>query len=158
YRTWLDRLEKGESGNWEPPTPEEVQPLVQIYSRGFTGGMYGGRAGRDYVTRTQPDNRGEGLGTVVAADRGQITIEVAQPVAIGYGLGFEDPSVVGGPTKGFSVSSVRTIPGKGAIRQALDTAMRIPVGWRVTRTSTAGAMSAARATFENMPDAGPSLA
>jgi U32 family peptidase len=35
--------------------------------------------------------------------------------------------------------------------------MRIPVGWRVTRTSTAGAMNAARATFENMPSAGPSL-
>ena len=44
---------------------QEVQPLVQIYSRGFTGGMYGGRAGRDYITRTQPDNRGITLGTVV---------------------------------------------------------------------------------------------
>jgi U32 family peptidase len=158
YREWLDRLEKGEKGNWQAPTPEEVQPLVQIYSRGFTGGMYGGRAGRDYVTRTQPDNRGEVLGTVVAADRGQLTIEVSQPVAVGDGLGFEDPSIRGGPTKGFTVSSIRTLPGSGATRQVLDTAMRIPVGWRVTRTSTAGAMNAARATFENMPNAGPSLA
>jgi putative protease len=157
YREWLDRLEKGEPGNWQPPTPEEVQPLVQIYSRGFTGGMYGGRAGREYVTRTQPDNRGEVLGTVVAADRGQITIEVSQPVAMGDGLGFEDPSVAGGPTAGFSVSSVRTLPGKGSVRQVLESGVRIPVGWRVTRTSTAGAINAARATFANMPDAPPSL-
>ena len=45
-------------GDFTPPTEREVEPLVQIFSRGFTGGMYGGRAGRDYVTRTQPDNRG----------------------------------------------------------------------------------------------------
>jgi putative protease len=157
YREWLDRLAKGEKGNWQPPTAEEVQPLVQIYSRGFTGGMYGGRAGRDYVTRTQPDNRGEVLGTVVAADRGQITIEVSQPVGVGDGLGFEDPSVMGGPTKGFTVSSVRTLSGKGATRQVLETAMRIPAGWRVIRTSTAGAMHSARATYADMPQAGPSL-
>jgi putative protease len=158
YREWLDRLEKGERVNWLPPTEAEVQPLVQIYSRGFTGGMYGGRAGREYVTRTQPDNRGEVLGTVVGADRNQVTIEVSQPVCVGDGLGFEDPSIVGGPTKGFTVSSIRTLPGKGATRQVLDTAMRIPVGWRVTRTSTAGAMSAARSTYADMPGAGPSLA
>jgi putative protease len=157
YREWLDRLAHGEKGNWQPPTPEEVQPLVQIYSRGFTGGMYGGRAGRDYVTRTQPDNRGEVLGTVIASDRNRITIEVSQPVGVGDGLGFEDPSVVGGPTKGFTVSSVRTLPGKGPSRQVLETSMRVPAGWRVTRTSTAGAMNSARASYANMPGAGPSL-
>src|SRR5512138_3037161 len=97
YRGFLDRLA---SGDRTPPSPTEIEPLVQIYSRGFTGGMYGGRAGRDYVTRTQPDNRGEVLGSVVSADRGTITIEVSQPVLVGDGLGFEDPSVVGGPTKG----------------------------------------------------------
>ena len=46
------------------PWPADVEPLVQIYSRGFTGGMYGGRAGRGYVTREHPDNRGRELGTV----------------------------------------------------------------------------------------------
>src|SRR5205085_3245498 len=116
YREFLDRLAAGDS---RPPTPAEVQPLVQIFSRGFTGGMYGGRAGRDYVTRTQPDNRGEVLGTVIGSDRGQVTIEVSQPVAIGDGLGFEDPAVAGGPTKGFTVSSIRTLPGKGVTRQVL---------------------------------------
>jgi putative protease len=157
YRQWLDRLAKGEATDWVPPTEEEVQPLVQIYSRGFTGGMYGGRAGRDYVTRTQPDNRGEALGTVIGSDRGQLIIEVTQAVQVGDGLGFEDPSVSGGPTKGFTVSSIRTLPGKGAIRQVIDTGLRVPTGWRVTRTSAAAAMSAARASFANHPSAGPSL-
>src|SRR5689334_8506624 len=55
YRAFLDRLAEGA---WSPPTPAEMEPLVQIYSRGFTGGMLGGRDGRSYVTRTQPDNRG----------------------------------------------------------------------------------------------------
>src|SRR5690348_16763218 len=62
YRTFLDRLAEG---NAAAPAPGELEPVVQIYSRGFTGGMYGGRAGRDYVTRTQPDNRGVIIGTVV---------------------------------------------------------------------------------------------
>ena len=44
--------------------------LVQIFSRGFTGGMYGGRAGRDYVTRDQPDNRGVEIGVVTGWSRG----------------------------------------------------------------------------------------
>ena len=158
YRQWLDRLEKGEASGWVPPTEEEVQPLVQIYSRGFTGGMYGGRAGRDYVTRTQPDNRGEVVGTVVGTDRGQLVIEVTQPVQVGDGLGFEDPSVTGGPTRGFTVSSIRTLPGKGAIRQVIETSLRIPLGWKVTRTSAAAAMNAARASFANQPSVGPSLA
>src|SRR5881628_2857783 len=55
YRTFLDRLAAGDR---HAPLPEEVEPMVQIYSRGFTGGMYGGRQGRDYITRDHPDNRG----------------------------------------------------------------------------------------------------
>ena len=62
YREFLERVEQG---TFAEPTFEEVQPLVQIFSRGFTGGMYGGREGREYITRTQPDNRGLELGTVV---------------------------------------------------------------------------------------------
>lgn len=157
YRQWLDRLEQGGTTDWIPPTEEEVQPLVQIYSRGFTGGMYGGRAGREYVTRSQPDNKGEVLGTVVGGDRGQLVIEVTQAVQIGDGLGFEDPAIAGGPTKGFTVSSIRTLPGKGAVRQVVDTTLRIPIGWKVTRTSAAAAMNAARASFANQPSVGPSL-
>src|SRR5438045_4599596 len=61
YREFLNRVDKGDT---TPPTEQEVQPLVQIYSRGFTSGMFAGRDGRSYVTRTQPANRGVGLGTV----------------------------------------------------------------------------------------------
>src|SRR5262245_36941411 len=58
YRTLLERLRAG-----EPTTLSgaELEPLVEIYSRGYTSGMYGGRAGRDYVTRSQPDNRGTAI-------------------------------------------------------------------------------------------------
>src|SRR5436309_14492193 len=50
YREFLDRVARGEDAM---PTVDDVQPLVQIFSRGFTGGMYGGRDAREYVTRTQ---------------------------------------------------------------------------------------------------------
>src|SRR5512141_3255830 len=55
YRETLDRIAAGDR---TPPAPAEIEPLAQIYSRGFTGGMYGGREGREYVTRSHPDNRG----------------------------------------------------------------------------------------------------
>src|SRR5437762_10467864 len=48
YRTFLDRLAAGDR---TAPSPSDVEPLVQIYSRGLTGGMYGGREGRGYGTR-----------------------------------------------------------------------------------------------------------
>ena len=73
YRELLDRLERGER---DAADVEEVQPLVQIFSRGFTGGMYGGRAGRDYITRTQPDNRGVALGVVVGREGGELIVDV----------------------------------------------------------------------------------
>src|SRR3954471_5234967 len=157
YRTWLDRLETGEKGHWEPPTPEEVQPLGQIYSRGFTGGMYGGRAGREYVTRSQPDNRGEPLGVVIGSDRGHLTVEVDRPIEVGDGLGFEDPSVVGGPTKGFTVAAVKVVSGRGPIRQSIETNLRIPTGWKVVRTFSAAVMSTARASFAEKTASSPSL-
>ena len=110
YRDFLDRVE---SGDTTPPTVEEVEPLVQIFSRGFTGGMYGGRDGRDYVTRTQPDNRGITLGTVVGYERGELIVDVSAPLQVGDGLGFEPPNHVGGPTTGFSVTAVRTLGTRG---------------------------------------------
>ena len=165
YREWLDRLgvaaENADgarlTASWVPPTADEIQPLVQIYSRGFTGGMYGGRAGRDYVTRSQPDNKGELLGTVVGFDRGQLLVEVTRPIEVGDGLGFEDPAVSGGATKGFSVAGVRTVSLRGTIRQTVETSMRIPTGWRVTRTSSASVIGTARASFANQEATSPSL-
>ena len=144
YREFLDRVANGED---EPPREEEVQPLVQIYSRGFTGGMYGGRAGRDYITRTQPDNRGLAIGAVVGREKGALIIEVSTPVREGDGLGFEPPEHVGGPTTGFTVSSVRTLASRGIIRQAVETRAQVPTGWRVIRTSDAQLLERARASY-----------
>jgi putative protease len=149
YREFLDRVERGDT---TPPTEADVQPLVQIYSRGFTGGMYGGRAGRNYVTRTQPDNRGTTLGTVVGftpSDRagGELIVDVSSPIEVGDGLGFEAPDGVGGPTMGFSVTSVRTLSSNGRSRQAIQTRTSVPAGWVVVRTSEGQLLERARASY-----------
>jgi putative protease len=148
YRDFLDSVEKG---TFTPPTEEQVEPLVQIFSRGFTGGMYGGRAGRDYVTRTQPDNRGITLGTVVGHDRGELIVEVSAPIEVGDGLGFEAPDNVGGPSVGFTVSAVRTVGKHPMLRQALESRIRVDAGWRVVRTSEAKLLERARASFAALP-------
>ena len=119
YREFLDRVEQG---TFAPPTFEEVQPLVQIFSRGFTGGMYGGRAGRDYITRTQPDNHGLDLGVVVG-ERGRRGDRrgVVRRSTPGDGLGFEPPDRRDAPqSTGFAVSAVRTLASRdGVTRQAI---------------------------------------
>ncbi|HEY0994719.1 MAG TPA: DUF3656 domain-containing protein [Gemmatimonadaceae bacterium] len=155
YREFLDRVGQG---TFVPPTDAEVQPLVQIYSRGFTGGMYGGRAGRDYITRTQPDNRGIVLGEVVGFDRGELIVELSEPVLEGDGLGFEPPASLGGPETGFSVTKVRTLGERSAgggrlVRQALATRIRVATGWRVVRTSQAALLERARASYAALPAA-----
>ncbi|HEY4217619.1 MAG TPA: DUF3656 domain-containing protein [Gemmatimonadaceae bacterium] len=152
YREFLDRVEQGDA---TPPTVEEVQPLVQIFSRGFTGGMYGGRAGRDYVTRTQPDNRGTAIGTVVGYERNELLVDVSTQIEVGDGLGFEAPASVGGPTTGFSVEAIRTLPARGAegrIRQAITTRERVDASWIVVRTSEAKLLQRARASYAALPD------
>ncbi|HUC41304.1 MAG TPA: DUF3656 domain-containing protein, partial [Gemmatimonadales bacterium] len=152
YREFLDRLATGDS---RPPTPAEVQPLVQIFSRGFTGGMYGGRAGRDYVTRTQPDNRGAVLGVVIGREKDDLIVSVSQPIQRGDGLGFEHPE---GPVKGnrgFGVRSVRTIGRQhGKVRQAIQPAEDIPAGWIVVRSAEAALLTRARESFAGVPSTG----
>ena len=145
YRTWLDRVA---TGDFSPPEFEETRPLVQIFSRGFTGGMYGGRAGRDYVTRTQPDNRGLELGIVVEYADGELIVDVTTPIALGDGLGFE-PSAGGHvESVGFGVDDVRTVQQReGRWRQAIRTRVRVTPGWRVFRTSDGKLLGAARASF-----------
>jgi putative protease len=148
YRDFLDRVEQGDT---TPPTIEEVQPLVQIFSRGFTGGMYGGRDGRHYVTRTQPDNKGVVLGEVVGYERGELIVDVSSPIRTGDGIAFEAPDSVGGPTTGFTAANVRTLGTRAMIRQALETRSRIAPGWRVVRTSEALLLENARATYASLP-------
>jgi U32 family peptidase len=150
-RTYRDFLNRVEQGTFTPPSEQESQPLVQIFSRGFTGGMYGGRVGRDYVTRDQPDNRGIALGTVVGYERGELIVEVSQAIHVGDGLGFQPPDHVGGPTTGFTANAVRTVSTRPSLRQAIQTSTRVDAGWRVVRTAEAGLLEKARASFAALP-------
>lgn len=152
YREWLDRVNLG---TFEPPAFEETRPLVQIFSRGFTGGMYGGRVGRDYVTRTQPDNRGFEMGVVVGHEKGELLVDVSGPINVGDGLGFEPPA--GGHTEstGFSVLAVRTVHKKhGLLRLAITGRGHVAAGWKVFRTSDLKLLERARASFVGLADAG----
>ncbi len=148
YRTWLNQLRDGE---FAPPPSDEIQPLVQIFSRGNTGGMYGGRAGRDYITRTQPDNRGVTLGTVVSQTGQELVVDVRSPIADGDGLGFEAPVDGSSATTGCTVSNVRTLYVRdGVHRQSFTARVRVGGGWRVVRTSDATLLASARATFAHV--------
>ncbi|MGV3709837.1 MAG: DUF3656 domain-containing U32 family peptidase, partial [Gemmatimonas sp.] len=149
YREWLDRLAHGET---RTPPRDEIEPLVQIFSRGFTGGMLSGeRAGRDYITRNQPDNRGRLLGTVVGREGQDLVVEVSAPIAAGDGLGFEEPVDGSSATIGCSVTAVRTLDvTDGVYRQALTTRIRVNEGWRVVRTFDATLMSRAQESFASV--------
>ncbi|MBM4190953.1 MAG: U32 family peptidase [Gemmatimonadetes bacterium] len=145
YRQFLKDVQRGV---FTTPTMEEVQPLVQIFSRGFTGGMYGGRDGRHYITRTQPDNRGVELGVVVGSADGEVIIEVAAPIEAGDGLGFEPPAGGHLESMGFAAGAVRTLAHQpGVWRQAVNARQRVPIGWRVVRSSHAALLERARASF-----------
>ena len=152
YREFLGRIERSESGI---ARPEESRDLVQIFSRGFTGGMFGGRAGREYITRDQPDNRGVLIGTVVAVERDEIIVELTEALASGDGIGLEPPD--GGLTSGFVVGNVRTVRHTDqVIRQSVrQTGPRfsrtlIQVGCRVWRTSHAALLERARKSFASL--------
>jgi U32 family peptidase len=149
YRGLLDRIANGDR---TPLTESDIQPLVQIFSRGFTGGMYGGRAGRDYVTRTQPDNRGALLGHVVEMGRGEIVVEVTTPIQPGDGLGFEAPTDVGGASVGCTVTAVRTLASRDTIRQAVTARAHVEPGWKVFRTSDGALLARARQSYAALPD------
>ena len=148
YREWLDRLASGDTSN---PAFEEVRPLVQIYSRGFTAGMLVGRAGRDYVTRQQPDNRGHEIGVVTGfADR-ELLVDVTHLILERDGLGFEPPAGAKGLSTGFTAQRVRTLTSEpGRIRQAIWCPERIPSGWRVVRNAESELLARARASYESL--------
>ncbi|MGQ0647641.1 MAG: U32 family peptidase [Gemmatimonadaceae bacterium] len=146
YREWLDRLGEGDTA---PPEFEEVRPLIQIYSRGFTAGMLVGRAGRDYVTRAQPDNRGHEIGVVTGHDGRELRVDVTHPIVERDGLGFEPPTGAKGQPTGFRAQHVRTLgEHEGMVRQAMWSRDRIPVGWRVVRNAEADLLERARASYE----------
>jgi U32 family peptidase len=148
YREFLDRLERGMVAT---PAFEEVQPLVQIFSRGFTPGMLVGRVGREYITRTHPDNHGVAIGVVVGRENGELIIDVSTPVEPADGLGFEPPAGTRAPATGFAVTAARTVrSADGVTRQALATRANVPPGWSVWRTSHAALLERARASFAEL--------
>jgi putative protease len=148
YRAFLDRLSHGDA---TPPSEDDMRPLTQIFSRGFTDGMFGGRAGRTYVTRTHPDNRGVELGTVIGREGRELIVEVSAPISVGDGLGFESPDHAQSDV-GFSVSAVRTISNGGAtLRQAVVAPANVPGGWRVVRSADASLVDSARRSFAGIP-------
>lgn len=154
YRGFLDRLAHGE---WTPPTPADIEPLVQIFSRGFTGGMYGGRDGRDYVTRAQPDNRGTVLGRVLRRDGAELVLELDAPVGVGDGLGFEHPDGARFGNTGFAVQQVRLLKTKGGrvVQGVHAPTAEVPVGWIVVRSSHAALLETARASYADIDRRGP---
>jgi U32 family peptidase len=144
YRDFLARIGDGDS---TPPAPEEIQDLVQIFSRGFTPGMYRGRAGRDYVTRDQPDNRGVTLGSVADVTGREVIVDVSSRIEVGDGIAFEGER--GTETVGATVTSVRTLrEAKGQFRQALTLRAHPQVGAVVVRSSDSVLLSRARKSFE----------
>lgn len=146
YRTFLDDLARG---TWNPSPPrEQTEPLVQIFSRGFTSGMYGGRSGRGYVTRTHPDNRGAVLGRVVGRTGGDLLLSLTRPVSAGDGIGLEHPDGAARGNTGFTVTRVRTLHEReGLVTQAIATAANVPEGWVVVRSSQKSLLEGARASF-----------
>ena len=149
YRSFLERLATGDR---TPPAIVETEALVQIYSRGNTGGMYGGRAGREYITRAQPDNHGMTLGSVHTSSAREVTVDVTRAIELGDGIAFEPPAIGGTKAIGFSVSGVRTISQRdGVFRQVIATRQPIPAGWTVVRSSHAALLTAARASYAALP-------
>ncbi len=155
YRGWLDALANGD--RVAAPNPDQVEPLVQIFSRGNTGGMYGGRQGREYITRTQPDNRGLPIGTVIETEGDELIVAVSRALAVGDGLGFESPEPDSAATIGGTVQTVRTLHVNGGVhRQAITVrsglrVTNVPDGWRVVRTSDATLLANAKASFAKVP-------
>jgi len=147
YRQTLDRVAAGEDATL--PT-EKVQDLVQIFSRGFTPGMYRGRAGRDYITRTHPDNRGVELGTVIGRERGEIVVEVSRPLVVGDGVGFEPPPGDSARTLGFFVEAVRTISAGASVRQAIRSHLSVPIGWSVVKSFDSTLVRGARESIDGI--------
>ena len=144
YRNSLTQVAAGENATLPD---EKVQELVQIFSRGFTPGMYQGRAGRDYVTRSHPDNRGVELGVVESARDGEIVVDVSTPLVPGDGIAFEPPGESGLETVGFTIDRMRTLSAGPRTRQAIKSEYAVAVGSRVVRSFDVALMKSARESF-----------
>jgi putative protease len=82
YRRGLERLAKGRFY----VTPEEQHMLMQAFNRDFVPGYFLGNAGNAFVGAERPDNRGVPLGTVLAARRDSMDVELRAPLRVGDGI------------------------------------------------------------------------
>jgi putative protease len=145
YREWLDALARGTG---EPVTPAAVEPLVQIYSRGFTSSLLHGRGGRTFVTRDRPDNRGTVLGTVVRAVAGDIVVDVSREIHAGDGLAFDLPDEA---RTGGTVIAVHATKRTGStFRQTLAIRERTRAGATVVRNADAELLAASQASYASV--------
>ena len=149
-RNYRDALDKVALGDRSKMPPAQVDELVQIFSRGFTPGMYQGRAGRDYVTRSHPDNRGRELGVVLATEGTEIIVEVSTPLVVGDGVAFEPPAGSDSETVGFTIERIRSVPGGDETRQAINTYKRVVDGSKVVRSFDTALMASARTSFSDV--------
>jgi putative protease len=147
YRDTLNRVASGENPAL-PPNKE--QELVQIFSRGFTPGMYTGRAGASYITRYQPDNRGAEFGRVVSVSGHDIMVEVSHHIVAGDGIAFESPDGIAAKTVGFTIERIRTINEEPVIRQSINSLHGVPVGAIVVRSFDSTLMRSARESFSGV--------
>jgi putative protease len=153
YRETLNRVAAGE--NAALPENKERE-LVQIFSRGFTPGMYQGRAGREYITRSHPDNRGAEIGRVVAVAGKEITVEVSSPLIAGDGIAFEAPGGSSADTVGFTIERIRTLSSDNPVRQVIASQQKVAIGARVVRSFDSTLMRDARQSFDpvRIPEGG----
>ena len=136
-------------------SPAEVEPLVQIYSRGFTGGMYGGRAGsRVHHARPARQSRRRARRRGRHVTGASSSSRCSAPLHVGDGVGFEPPDQRGGRDgRLHGRRSVRTLSAGRRVRQALALPSRLDVGdgWRVVRSSEAALLERARASYAALP-------
>ncbi len=156
YRDFLDRVEQG---TFTPPRTagRSPEPLVQIFSRGFTGGMYGGCAGtrlRDaHAARRIAANRARRR--LSRYERGELIVDVSDAATdrrrAWASRRRQATSAV--RRRAFSVSGRAhdIIAADGVTRQALETRIVVEPGWRVVRTSEAQLLERARATYAALP-------
>jgi putative protease len=151
YRQWLDRLARNEP---VAPTPEEIEPLVQIYSRGFTPGLLHGRPGRTFITRDHPDNRGAVLGRVIGVAGSEVTVQVAHEIHAGDGLAFESEGRQ--EPVGSTVVAVRSTKQNGAgLRQRIVVRERVPHDAMIRRTADAQLLARSRSSYHTAPVPAP---